>query len=153
MKSTSKMWWSQYGKLETIVITSDLKQKNAWYFCTVLYAKLSRDMENPTIIWYLSLASSGEIGITKRSHSLASDPVVIKIDQLIVKKEKGKNLQHNIDLFLYAYFCNLNISIILELKFNFHNFQIYVYSSGLSDFLCILNLYLRACPFGRVYSR
>ena len=95
----------------------------------------------------------GEIGITKRSHSLASDPVVIKIYRLIVKKEKGKNLQHNIDLVLYALFCNLNISIILELKFNFHNFQIYMYSSGLSNFLCISNQYTRACRLGRVFSR
>ena len=125
---------------------------------SALYAELSRDMEKPNndIISKPGVEFSrliGEIGITKRSHSLASDPVVIKIYRLIVKKEKGKNLQHNIDLVLYALFCNLNISIILELKFNFHNFQIYMYSSGLSDFLCISNLYTRACPFGRVYSR
>ena len=40
---------------------------------------------------------------------LANDPVVLKIYQLIVKKkEKGKNSQHKIGVFSYAYFCNLN---------------------------------------------
>ena len=43
---------------------------------------------------------------------LVKDPVFIRINQLIVqKKGKGKNLQNKIDLFLDAYFCNLNILI------------------------------------------
>lgn len=38
---------------------------------------------------------------------LVSDPVVIRIYQLIVqkKKGKGKNSQYKMDSFLYAYFC------------------------------------------------